>query len=353
MDVIEKKYPTQKLYPYINILRFKDSPVDLLGTGGNASQLYPSDIDLFSKIVTNETAQSSYKEFIGMLDDIDERNDMYFIEFKVQDKDGMKQKFKSTQDIRNKFYEYKKFFNDNVDYCKFDFVLMIDGQFIELSIIYVFNKDPLDYDVLRISLSADMIDLIDEKKYYKSLKRLFAILKLDDPPDRHALVNISKLFNSKVGELYKKNSVLKAIKLFLETYPQDTKTAQYVLKNTGFSKLTEMDSIIDSYDNLINREGYKFYVAFYPYLLQIKDKTKAIKLRGGKAPSIQALDLLTRSNLEGGNIQTGSYENASNPLPEAVVQNLLGSGIKKSYNKKAWDIITDNNEEETYNRYDY
>ena len=81
MDVLQKRYPPQIISPYINILKFKNSPAELLGTGGNESQNYPSDIDLFSKIITNETEQSSYNEFINMLDKIEERDDMFFVEF--------------------------------------------------------------------------------------------------------------------------------------------------------------------------------------------------------------------------------------------------------------------------------
>jgi hypothetical protein len=125
MDVIAKRYPPTIISPYVNILKYKNSPLELLGTGGNESQNYPSDIDLFSKIVTNETAKSSYNEFSNMLDEIEEREDMFFVEFKVQQKNGDKVKFMKIKDIRDKQYEYNKYFNEDIDYCKFDFVLLI------------------------------------------------------------------------------------------------------------------------------------------------------------------------------------------------------------------------------------
>ena len=50
MNVIEKKYPAQDIRPYVSLLQWNKSPIMLLRTGGNASQLFPSDIDLFSKI---------------------------------------------------------------------------------------------------------------------------------------------------------------------------------------------------------------------------------------------------------------------------------------------------------------
>jgi len=362
MDVLQKRYPPKIISPYVNILKYKNSPVELLGTGGNESQNYPSDIDLFSKIITNENAQSSYEEFNKMIDEIEERDDMFFVEFKVQQKNGNKFKFMSMDEIRDKNYEYLKYFNKDIDYCKFDFILLINGMFIELSIIYVFNKDPLDYDVLKLSLSNDMIELIDEDKYYKSLKRLFAILKLDEKPDKEALVNISRLFNSAVGELYKKNSVLKAIKLYQETYPNEKKLPQYVFKNLGFKNIDKMDDIIKDYDSLINREGYKFYMHYYPYLLKIKNKKKPIRLQGGHYSAVQALDYLNEDyedNLEGGNRQTGSYEFQSRGLPQAQLENALYGGNMKltepmPFNApKAWEIINRTNEKMVGNQYDY
>ena len=237
MNIIEKKYPESELYPYISILKYKTNPIQLLGTGGNASQLYPSDIDFFTKISTNETPQSAFKTFSTMIKKFDKRKDMFFIEFKIQDKFGEKGKFTDLNKITET--EFNKYFNDDIDYCKFDFVLFLDRQFIELSIIYVFNKDALDYDKLKISLSNDFMDLVKEKKYYKSLKRLFALLKLEHPIKFEELKKISQLFNSEVGKLYKSNSELKAIKLLLEHYKDDNtkKLAMYSFNNLGFSNL--------------------------------------------------------------------------------------------------------------------
>jgi hypothetical protein len=66
MDVIQKKYPSNDLYPFIQILQYKDSKIALLGTGGNSSQNYPSDIDFFSKITTTETPTNAYNYFMKM-----------------------------------------------------------------------------------------------------------------------------------------------------------------------------------------------------------------------------------------------------------------------------------------------
>ena len=283
MDVIEKKYPSAIITPYIEILKWGNNPLQLLGTGGNRSQLYPSDIDLFSKINDDVEPEEAYDTCLEKLYEASKRSDMFFIEGKVQEKDGEKYKFHTLEELEENGAEFFRYFTDDVDYVKFDFVLLINGAFIELSAIYVFNKDPLDYDKLKLSLSNDMIDLIKEKKYYKSLKRLFAIMKLEEIIPKNKLVEISKLFNSEVGKLYKKNSILKAIELFNESYKdkQSQRIALSVYRNMGFKDMKDMPKIIKDYDNIINREGHKFLEKHYPELLRIKNlKGKPIHIEG-------------------------------------------------------------------------
>jgi hypothetical protein len=288
MDIIEKKYPNQDIQPYLKILKWNKNVLQLLGTGGNASQLYPSDIDLFCKInEKNTTADYALNKTKDIMNKASLRPDMFFIEGKIQDKDGGKYKWKNMDDLNNYGnIEFKKFFTDNIDYIKYDFVLFLKGEFIELSAIYVFNKDPLDYDKLKLSLSNDLIELIHDGKYYKSLKRLFAILKLDDQViPRRELIKIGKLFNSEVGKLYKKNSILKAIQLYLESYNDEEgqRVAKRVFNNLGLvnTEISDIDNIVNDYDDIINREGKKFIEENYPFLLEIKDlKGKPIHIEG-------------------------------------------------------------------------
>jgi hypothetical protein len=285
MDIIERKFPAQDIRVFVNLLKWDNNEMLLLGTGSSATQLYPSDIDLFSKIFNNYNSDAVYKKVIQKLTEASQRPDMFFIEGKIQDKDGEKFKWKNMAELKRPASVVKfKSLYDNIDYVKFDFVLYLNQQFVELSVIYVFNKDDLDYSALKMSLSNDMIDLIHERKYYKSLKRLFALLKLEHPPARNNLIKISELFNSSIGALYKRNSILKAVELFLETYqdPESIRLAKRVYENLGFTNLTEMPKIIKAYDAVINREGKKFIMKMYPQLLKIKKSNKPIMVEGGK-----------------------------------------------------------------------
>ena len=334
MDVIEKKYPAQKLSPYLKILKWNRNKLQLLGTGGNASQLYPSDIDLFCKIEDKKTtADYAYNKVIEMLTKAAERPDMFLIEGKIQQKDGDKHKWKTLDELQSDTGKmmFDKYFTDDIDYVKYDFVLFLGGTFIELSAIYVFNKDPLDYDKLKLSLSNDLIDLVKEGKFYKSLKRLFAILKLDDNVvPRQQLIKISELFNGDIGALYKKNSVLKAVELYLESYNDEEgqRMAERVFHNVMGNKmaLSSMPKIIKKYDKLINEAGKKFLNENYPMLLQIKDlKGKPILLEGFGRPIHQSAivhnDLVGSGKAEGGHplaVMMGGGSFRSNTIPTTM-----------------------------------
>ena len=261
-----------------------------------------------------------------MVDEINERDDMFFIEFKIQDKNGEKYKFKTIEDFKRGYKPFYKLFNKNIDYCKFDFVVLMDGIYVELSSIYVFNKDELDYDELKKSLSSDMIDLINEGKYYKSLKRLFALYKLYDPINKEALVDISQLFNSMTGELYQHNSILKAIQLMKETYNDKDRLDNYVFHNLGYKNIDDIDNIVKDFDKLINREGLNFYKVYYPDFLKNKDINTLV---GGNImgeylnavfnPLYFPVALKRLSDRKGGNKQTGSLEFSSQNLPRHMI----------------------------------
>lgn len=63
MNVLQKKYPSQDILQYVSILKYKDVPIQLLGSGGLESQNFPSDIDLFTKIPYNESPKMLIMNF--------------------------------------------------------------------------------------------------------------------------------------------------------------------------------------------------------------------------------------------------------------------------------------------------
>jgi hypothetical protein len=300
MDVLQKKYPSQDIRKYVDILKYKNSPIMLLGSGGLEGQNYPSDIDLFTKISSAEDAKEAFTEIMNMVNEFKDLNNVFFVEFKIQQTNGNKYKFKTLEELENDDFKFYRYFDEKIDYCKFDFVILLDGRYIELSSIYVFNQAPFDANELMKSLLDDRKEMMKEGKFYKSIKRLFAYIKLqpEETMDKDILVEITRFFNSNIGRLYQENSILKAIKLMMETYPDNAeidKYNNYVFSNMGFKDINDIDKIINEYDNLINREGHKFIKMY------LKHYSKG---------------------LVGGWKQTGSREFSSRTLPQ-----LMGSGF--------------------------
>ena len=232
MDILEKKQKGEfdnDLKDIIKILKFKNNPIELKGSSSLKSQQYFSDYDIFTIIRYNYGVEEIYDEFHKILNNIISSYDLYFIEFKLQTKKG--KKFKWLPNDEFGFEEFKKHFKD-IDFAKIDIVARNQNIFIEVSCNYIFNDE--------ISLSGDNItnekqnikdineltdgikDLKKENNYFKILKRMFSIYKLQN--DTHKIKMLNKIFNSDMGMTYKKISNLEAIKLVKEHYKDaDTK----------------------------------------------------------------------------------------------------------------------------------
>jgi hypothetical protein len=214
MDIAEtKKGIDTAIRQWVNAMKFNNSPIVQLGTSSFRSQQYFSDYDLFSPVNDrNITPKKSCLEIRRILDNLKSIPDIWFIELKIQNKDGSKEKFHEP-DIDCKIFEkaVKK-----LDYLKFDFVIFIrDTQKLtELSVIYSFSDMPPKEDLIN-AIKADYDYYKGEGNIYKALKRAFSIYRLSD--NKEKMVEISDLFNSQTGYLYTVSSNLKAIKLILDS----------------------------------------------------------------------------------------------------------------------------------------
>jgi len=263
MDISQRRFIPQSIYNLIEILKYDSNPIMLLGTAGLASQQYYSDFDLFSKIENKQSGKVVYKKIMKILHKADKLNDMYFIEFKIQTKDGEKLKYNTLDEFSEKdFLQYFK----KVDFIKLDFVIRIGNKFIELSIIYSFNKAELTDNNFIKSLVDDVEEQKKEGNVFKALKRVFAIY--NNKRMRNKLENteryifLSKFFNSEYGNLYAETANLKAIKLLLEHY-DDEETIKRVLLNLKEMKLEpnldKIDSLIKSNEKKYNKEAEKIF----------------------------------------------------------------------------------------------
>jgi hypothetical protein len=286
MDVIEKTYPKQQIITVMNVLQFNSNPIQLVGTGGLKSQLYPADYDFMSKIIKKLSVENSYIEFQNILNDIQKQSNLFFIEFKFQMKNGDKFKILDIGKFNRETFD-KYFKPKTIQYCKIDLILNLSGHFKEVSCIYFFSDELFDVKTYTQALLKDAKDYYDDGKYYKSLKRLMIASKTESPPDRNLIVAISKLFNSEVGKLYQKKNEIDAGIIFMEKYNSlfDGKLVKVFIKNIGLKDMSpdKLQDLSDAYGDLINKEGLKFYEKY--------------KLKAGELPQYNTIKGGAKKNL--------------------------------------------------------
>lgn len=262
MDIIKKSYPKGEIIDVMKICQFNKNPLVLVGTGALLSQYYPADFDFMSRILKKLDINKSYLEFKKILENIYKKNNLYFIEYKFQSKDGNKHKIFNQNDFTQE--TFNKYFNENIEYTKIDLIIKLNnGMFKEVSIIYFFSDEPFDVSKYKQALLDDAIHYYDEKKYYKSLKRIMIAAKNENPPDKSLIILISKLFNSEVGKLYLLKNEIDAAIIFMDKYKSnyDNKLIKLFIKDIGLDNLPpeNLQSLSDAYGRVIDNEGLKFY----------------------------------------------------------------------------------------------
>lgn len=216
MDIAETKQGIdEEIRKFVNVLKLDNSPVIQLGTSSFKTQQYFSDYDLLSPITNRKlSSEKICSELKRILNSLREMDDIWFVELKIQNKDGSKEKF-FPQDISPLDCDNVDKAIKTLDYIKIDAVIFIraTSKLTELSIIYAFQDVPPD-EVLIKTISEDYKHYRSIGNIYKSLKRLFSVYRLEG--DKENMVKLSSLFNSEAGKLYSLSSNLKAVKLILE-----------------------------------------------------------------------------------------------------------------------------------------
>lgn len=217
MDIAETKQGIDEaIRKFVAVLKLDNSPVIQLGTSSFKTQQFFSDYDLLSPISNrNLSAQNICDELKRILKSITDMDDIWFIELKIQNTDGSKDKFfpqdVSPLDCGKVAKAIKK-----IDYIKIDAVIFIrdTSKLTELSIIYAFQDVPAN-EILIKTIGEDYKHYKSSGNPYKALKRLFSVYRLDG--NKEKMVELSSLFNSDTGKLYSLSSNLKAVKLILES----------------------------------------------------------------------------------------------------------------------------------------
>ena len=144
----------------------------------------------------------------------------------------------------------------NVDYIKKDFIVRIKNVFKELSIIYSFSKKEPANATLAHDLNTEIEDNIQGGNYYKALKRLFSLYKVEEKNKDQ--LPLSRFFNSYVGKVYEMVSNLKALQLLLSKY-EDRETEKKVKINMKdlhlVPRIDLIDKYMEAYQAIIQREA--------------------------------------------------------------------------------------------------
>jgi len=255
MDFFEKK-DKRFIKKYIDLLKWDGNKIIVNGSSGLKNINYFGDIDLFSII----NANYNINQIINKIKEIYNnaiKNNMYFIEEKIQYLDGTKKKGKY------KLVPNNKYINKQIEYIKLDFIIFLNNRFIELSIIYSFvskkNQEPKN--MLKI-ISDEINEKLKEKDYFKSLKRIFSIIGIRDALGKkyykEKLKALTSLFNSEFGLMYQNTENLKAIQK-MKKFKND-KVKEMINNNLNFIGY-EPDNInkqIEANEKILNKIGLIF-----------------------------------------------------------------------------------------------
>lgn len=213
MDILEPKKIgelSDDLKDIMNVFKFKNKRIKLNGSSSLKSQQYFGDIDLYTLIGKPNLKDFHY--FQNIMLNFTNAN-LYFIELKIQLLNGDKVKFKFRDAVKFDFKTFEKYYQQ-IEFIKIDFVLYTDFTFIECSVIYDFGRKTVN---LKASLEDDFKEFIKEGKYYKALKRLFNLYKLEKNNNK-VLKILSRFFNSEYGLAYRNISNLEACLLVSSHY---------------------------------------------------------------------------------------------------------------------------------------
>jgi len=263
MDIAETKEGIDEaIRKFVAVLKLDNSPVIQLGTSSFKTQQFFSDYDLLSPISNrNLSAQKICDELKRILKSVADMDDIWFIELKIQNTDGSKEKF-FPQDISPLDCDKVAKAIKTIDYIKIDAVIFIrdTNKLTELSIIYAFQDVPAN-EILIKTISEDYKHYKSSGNPYKALKRLFSVYRLDG--NKEKMVELSSLFNSETGKLYSISSNLKAVKLILDSGVSGKNLAdkvrvnlQDITKTIGKPLRTEreIDKAIKALDGRIKKD---------------------------------------------------------------------------------------------------
>ena len=197
-----------------------ESKINIVGSASVKRSIYYSDYDLFERVIGKSEAVI-LNHFVSLFNIIKASPNVVITYFKL----GHDEK---NNPLRWDFSDIHKGINNGFKFedalkmkgiIKIDLVSFIGGRFIEISETYnisIDGSENMDYSKDKIvnDILQDYKDLVKDDNYMKALKRLFSIMKLNNPDDKR-LIMIMNYFNSPIGLLYRCKADLETILLIL------------------------------------------------------------------------------------------------------------------------------------------
>jgi hypothetical protein len=244
--VIDKKIFIAELEPLRKALTYNDTMPILVGSSIFINQPNFSDYDMISNISKYDIVM-----FKNVFNKLKKLKDVFLIEIKIQYLDGIKIRFQKYDEFQIKDF-------DNIDYIKIDLVVNIKKTLKELSCIYTTNNKKTSI----VDLQKDMNELIKEGNHFKAMKRQYNIFRVERKYKMMVLLNES-LFNNEYGELYVVMSILEAVVLLNDRYPNSKRVGQLISKQlkriNNNINLSNISIYINNINQKINIYAYGIY----------------------------------------------------------------------------------------------
>lgn len=261
MDITTKK-PSRLVPSFINdlikSLKIENIKIELLGTASLESQYYYSDFDLYSDISKIKDLMTVYKN-LDRIFELKDKN-VYFKEFKIQFINGDKKKYFELPISID-----KSILRNEIDYVKIDYIVFVNNQFTDVSLIYNLNPLKKSNEEIMKLVGDDQKEFYNMGKYYKSLKRYFSILNLQGRKADMVKLTVG-LFNTDNGRKYKICSVLGTVIDLIKKYGRRNANISSKIKaNLRLFKLPinmtvkEMEDYIKKESDIFNKEALTFY----------------------------------------------------------------------------------------------
>lgn len=261
----EKKEFNNKILNIFNILTI-NGKYKLIGSANLKSTLYINDYDLEEQI--NISPLQIKKLFQKKFKEVYKDNDIYITDFKCGVDENNEPLRWTYKDIINGIKDGYKLEDCiiNKSTLKLDIIALINGVFTEFSEnYYIKYKNMQNYDNISLkkeeiynSIYDSYIEYYEDENYFKALKRIFTLLKIENTNEQ-TMKYLINIFNGNLGLLNNIISQISILKLLLEQKfkPVDINDIHNNLQiiKQNISNIFEIEiqsTIYDFIDNICN-----------------------------------------------------------------------------------------------------